>query len=297
MRSMDRLPFSECELAMAKPTIEAISKENLQEFADFLVQHMSYQRSSEAWIEGLSANWAAERPNFGYMLRDEGRVVGGIGAIYADRLIRGRTERFCNITSWCVLDDYRKFSMQLAMRLVAQEGIHLTDFSPTKVVAGALQFLKFQPLDEAVIVLPNLPIPGFGWRVETDPGRIGQDFSGDLAKKWLDHAGFPWLNQILLGRPGHWCHLIYKRRSFKGLPCASILHVSDGGLFLQGLAALQSHFLLRGMVSTHVERRMLPAVPRIAKIRTGFNTKQFKSDTLTSDDIDYLYSESVALDL
>lgn len=297
MRSMDWLPVSGCKLAMAKPTIEAITKENLPEFADFLVQHMSYQRSSEAWIEGLSANWAAERPNFGYMLRDEGRVVGGIGAIYADRLIRGRTERFCNITSWCVLDDYRKFSMQLAMRLVAQEGIHLTDFSPTKVVAGALQFLKFQPLDEAVIVLPNLPIPGFGWRVETDSGRIGQDFSGDLAQKWLDHAGFPWLNQILLGRPGHWCHLIYKRRSFKGLPCASILYLSDGGLFLQGLAVLQSHFLLRGMLSTHVERRMLPAIPRIAKIRTGFNTKQFKSDTLTSDDIDYLYSESVALDL
>lgn len=282
---------------MAKPTIEAISKENLQEFADFLVQHMSYKRSSQAWVDGLSANWAAERPNYGYMLRDEGCVVGGIGAIYADRLIRGRIERFCNITSWCVLDDYRKFSMQLAMRLVAQERIHLTDFSPTKVVAGALQFLKFQPLDEAVIVLPNLSIPGFGWRVETDPTRIGQGFSGELAKKWQDHAKFPWLNQILLGRQGQWCHVVYKRRTFKGLPSASILYLSDGEIFLQGLAAVKLHFLLRGIVSTHVERRMLPAVPRIAKIRTGFNTKQFKSDTLTSDDIDYLYSESVALDL
>jgi hypothetical protein len=294
---MGWLPFCGSELAMAKPTIEAITKDNLQEFADFLVQNMSYRRSSEAWIEGLSANWAAERPNFGYMLRDEGRVVGGIGAIYADRLIRGQTERFCNITSWCVLDDYRKFSMQLAMRLVAQEGIHLTDFSPTKVVAGALQFLKFQPLDEAVIVLPNLPVPGFGWRVEMDPVSIGQEFSGDLARKWLDHSAFPWLNQLLLGRPGQWCHVIYKRRSFKGLPCASILHLSAGGIFLQGLAALKLHFLLHGMVSTHVERRMLPAVPRIAKIRTGFNTKQFKSDTLSGNDIDYLYSESVALDL
>lgn len=297
MQSMVTLPFCEGKLLMAKPTIEAISKENLQEFADFLVQHMSYKRSNQAWIEGLSANWAAERPNYGYMLRDQGCVVGGIGAIYADRLIRGRTERFCNITSWCVLDDYRKFSMQLAMRLVAQEGIHLTDFSPTKVVAGALQFLKFQPLDEAVIVLPNLPIPSFGWRVETDPIRIGQDFSGELAKKWLDHAGFPWLNQILLGRPGQWCHVVYKRRNFKGLPSASILYLSDADVFLRGLDALKRHYLLRGIVSTHVERRMLPTVPLVAKIRTGFNIKQFKSDTLSSDDIDYLYSETVALDL
>lgn len=282
---------------MAKPTIEAITAETLSQFADFLAQNMGYRRSREEWIAGLSANWAAERPNFGFLMRDGERVVGGIGAIYADRFIHGRCERFCNITSWCVLDEFRKFSMQLAMRLVAQEGIHLTDFSPTKVVAGALQFLKFQPLDEAVVVLPNLPVPAFRWRVEIDPIKAGESLPEEMVRIWQDHACFPWLNQLLVGEPGRWCHVIYKRRMFKGLPSADVLYRSDSRLFKQTLSALKCHLFLNGMMSTHVERRMLPSVPLLSKIRNGFNVKQFKSEMLSGDDIDYLYSESVALDL
>jgi hypothetical protein len=282
---------------MAKPTIEPITEATLPEFAEFLVQNLRYRRNTREWIAGLSANWAAERPNFGFLLRDEGKVVGGIGAIYADRLVRGRLEHFCNITSWCVLDEFRKFSMQLAMRLVAQDGIHLTDFSPTKVVAGALQFLKFQPLDEAVVVLPNLPVPGFRRQVKTDPLAAGGSVPVEILRVWQDHACFPWLNQLLVGEPGRWCHVIYKRRMFKGLPCADILYRSDSELFGHSLSVLKCHLFLRGMMSSHVERRMLQAVPRLSKTRTGFNVKQYKSETLSGDDIDYLYSESVALDL
>ena len=51
------------------------------------------------------------------------------------------------------------------------------------------------------------------------------------------------------------------------------------------------------MASTHVEKRMLTAPPRLARLRTGFNPKQYLSPTLAASDIDYLYSESVALDL
>jgi len=282
---------------MAKPTIEPITEETLPQFAEFLVQNMRYRRSREAWITGLSVNWAAERPNFGFMMRDGERVVGGIGAIYADRLIHGRQERFCNITSWCVLDEFRKFSMQLAMRLAAQDGIHLTDFSPTKVVAGALQFLKFQPLDEAVVVLPNWPAPSLRRRVELDPMKARENLSDEMLGVWQDHACFPWLNQLVVGEPGRWCHVIYKRRMFKGLASADILYRSDCRLFEESLAALKCHLFLRGMMTTHVERRMLSSVPLLSKTRTGFNVKQFKSETLSGDDIDYLYSESVALDL
>ena len=77
--------------------------------------------------------------NHGFAIRNTaGRMVGGIGAIYAERIIRGRPERFCNITSWCVLDEYRSHSMRLAMALVSQPGYHFTDLSPTTIVAGSL---------------------------------------------------------------------------------------------------------------------------------------------------------------
>jgi hypothetical protein len=51
------------------------------------------------------------------------------------------------------------------------------------------------------------------------------------------------------------------------------------------------------MLTTHVERRMLAHLPKLAHVRTGFNPKQYLSDSLEASDIDYLYSETVALDL
>lgn len=282
---------------MAKPTIEPITEQTLPEFAAFLVENMSYKRSLEDWVAGLRTSWGCVPPNYGFVMRDGGRIVGGIGAIYAKRLIRGREENFCNITSWCVLDSHRKYSMQLAMHVVGQPDFHFTDFSPTKVVAGALQFLKFKSLDEGVVVLPNLPLaPGPG-KVVAAPEEIARKLSGHLAEAWRDHASFAWLNHVLVGDGETWCYMVYKRKVFKGLPCASVIYVSDKELLDKYLNCLTRHLFWRGVFSTHIERRMLGRLPLISKLRTGFNPKQYLSSTLHDSDIDYLYSETVALDL
>ena len=282
---------------MAKPTIEPITDATLPEFAAFLETHMPAQRTTSDWICGLSTDWGGTRPNYGFLMRDQGEVVGGIGALYADRVIRGQPERFCNITSWCVLDSHRKYGMQLAMSLVGQAGYHFTDFSPTKVVAGVLQFLKFRALDEGIAVIPNLPcLPG-SWRVLSDPDAIGQQLAPAQAAIWRDHAAFPWLEQLIVGEASQWCHVIYKRRRFKGMACANIVYVSHAPLFSRYLRRLGGYFLRRGMTTTHIETRILESPPRLSRIRRGFIAKQFLSPTLAPADIDYLYSETVALDL
>lgn len=283
---------------MAKPTIEPITDESLPEFAAFLEANMPAKRSAKDWISGLSTNWVAVRPNYGFLMRDEGRVVGGIGAYYAERSIRGRNERFCNITSWCVLDSHRKFSMQLVMNVVGQSGYHFTDFSPTKVVAGSLQFLKFKALDERIAVILNLPnFSSFSGRVLTDPIEIEKTLSGEMLNIWRDHSGFPWLKHLVVGGPNGWCHVVYKPGQFKGMACANIIYLSEGSLFSQYLNRLRRYFFWQGMTTTHVERRMLECMPKLSRVRTGFNPKQFLSQTLEPADIDYLYSETVALDL
>ena len=86
-------------------------------------------------------------------------MVGGIGAIYSERPVHGRTERFCNITSWCVQDAFRAQSMRLAMALTSQDGFHFTDLTPTAVVSKTLQFLRgevFPLLSDALAILGNL---------------------------------------------------------------------------------------------------------------------------------------------
>ncbi len=282
---------------MSRPVIEPVTTASLGEFAQFLHENLSREQSPAEWARRLATPWLADQPNHGFVLRDEGRIVGGIGAIYALRRIAGREERFCNITSWCVLDAYRQQSMRLAMAVIGQPGFHYTDFSPTKVVAGTLQFFKFRALDDRQAVLLNLPGIAAGSRVLCERRAIEEALDGEARRVYLDHADFPWLRQLLLGKPGDWCHIVYKPRRFKRLPAAGIIHVSDGAAFCRHFRALAGHFLARGLVTTHVECRRLPRLPWPAAVRTGFNPKMVLSSTLKDDDVDYLYSETVALDL
>jgi len=286
---------------MARPTIEPITAQSLPAFAAFLHRHLDGTRSPQAFVDGLAPRWAGQppAPNHGFMLREAGEIVGGIGAIYATRQIHGESMSTCNITGWCVLDSHRQQSMRLAMAITGQPGLHFTDFSPTKVVAGTLQFLKFKPLEGrrlAALNLPALPVPG-GMQVVTGTEAIRARLSGQTRTEFDDHLQFPWLHHLLLGDGQRWCHVVYKRRRYKRLPAADVLHASDPGLLRTGWRRLQAHLLGQGMASTHVEHRLMGATPWPSVLRSGFNNKVFLSTLWQPGTVDCLYSESMTLDL
>lgn len=287
---------------MARPSIEPVTGDNIAEFSAFLHRHLNPAMSVADWQTGLRPRWPCDQANHGFLLRDGGEVVGGIGALYATRQIAGRTEKFCNITSWCVLESHRQQSMRLAMAVTSQPGYHFTDFSPTAVVGGTLRFFKFQPLDERQVLLLNLPWPAWGAaRVLHRPADIEAALSGDAPADALsiyrDHAGFTWLRHLLVGQPGAWCHIVYKPRVFKRLPSAGVLHVSDPALLAKHWRRVSSFLLMRGFVSSQIEHRLFSQRPWPSAVRSGFNPKLYLSPTLQADQIDYLYSETMALDL
>lgn len=282
---------------MARPDIEPITDALLPAFAQFLSLHMGVARSAQDWEQGLRRQWTLDLPNYGFALRDEGRIVGGIGAYYADRPIRGRIERFCNITSWCVLDAYRAQSMRMGMALLQQPGFHFTNFSPTPVVSSTLRFMKFKPLDESLAVAPNLPALATGLEIRCGRAAIEAALDGEQLAIYRDHADLPWLEHVLVGKAGRWCHIVYKRQRFRGLPAARIIYASDGERLSRAWTRLGAHLLARAIATTQVERRLLAALPRLAVVRSGFTAKLYLSPSLRDEDIDYLYSESVALDL
>jgi hypothetical protein len=286
---------------MALPSLLPIRDEDLPEFCRFLTEHLSTERTPEAWARAFRQDWCAGKPNNGFLLRHEGRIVGGIGAIYAERLVRGKPERFCNITSWCVLDEFRTQSGRLAMAVVSQPGYHFTDLTPTEVVSRTLQFFKFKPMDERHLVWPNLPWPFArlgGVRVIADPARVGEVLSAHDAKAFRDHRHLPWLHHLAVGRGEAWCHVVWRTTRLKNVTGAMVLAFSDAELFLRHRPAVASHLLLRhGLPYTRVEARLLPQAPRLALTLAGYRNKVFRSETLAPADISNLYSELVALDL
>jgi hypothetical protein len=286
---------------MGPPVVAPIRDEDLPEFCRFLCEHLSRGRSPAEWEKAFTQNWYPAKPNNGFVLRLDGRIVGGIGAIYAERRVRGRFERFCNITSWCVLDSFRAQSMRLAMALTAQSGFHFTDLTPTEVVSKTLQFLKFRPMDERQAVWPNVPWPVAalsGTRVVAQPAMVERMLAEDDADAYRDHRHLPWLGHAVVGDKTHSCYVVWKRSQWKRVPGACILALGDAETFLRHRMAFGSHLLVRhGLCYTRIETRLLPRLPRFCIEQSGYRSKVFRSETLTAADMSNLYSELVALDL
>ena len=286
---------------MALPTLLPIQDEDLPAFCHFLTENLSRERSAQAWAQAFRQSWCRDKPNNGFLLKHEGRVVGGIGAIYADRTIRGQEYRFCNITSWCVEDAFRSQSMRLAMAVTSQPGLHFTDLTPTEVVSKTLQFLKFKPMDERHAVFPNHPaMPSWfgGASIVTDPERIDALLSPAAAKVLNDHRHLPWLRHLAVGHAGAWCHVVWKPTRLRNIAGAMVLAVSDPEIFVRYRTAVGGHLLLRhGLPYLRIETRLLPRVQGYARILSGYRSKVFRSDVLGPADISNLYSELVALHL
>ncbi len=282
---------------MSMPELSPVADADLDEFCRFLNLHLDPGKTAAQFRFAFEQDWGMQQPNHGFVVRNDGEIVGAIGAIYAERELGGEPYRFCNITSWCVLEPFRSQSMRLALAVCSQEGYSFTDLTPTEVVAKSLQFLKFRPLDSDRTVMLNVPGISAGVRLEDDPERIGELLPAPWAQVHRDHRHIPWLHRVALLTPDGVCYLIFKKKTVKGLPSAEVLVVSDGEQFLRGFGRFAAHAMGRGMLSTRVESRFLPRRPALSKDLSGYRQKMFRSDTLQAADIDNLYSEIMALDL
>lgn len=286
--------------SMPLPSLQAIQDQDLEPFCQFLRANLNSRIPQDQWVAAFRQPWLADKPNNGFLIRDDkGEIVGGIGAIYSEQSINGQPERLCNITSWCVKDEFRAQSMRLAMAVVSQEGYHFTDLTPTDVVAGSLKFLKFKAMDPTILLLPHKPWVGSGGaRVYSDPGKVESQLPEAALRSWQAHRELPWLRHAVVGRDQDWCHVVYKTVTVKRMPCAKIIGLSDAALWLRWQKPFGRHLLLRrGMLGSWVEQRLLPERPAGAIELKGYKSKMFRSDSLQAAQISNLYSELTALDL
>ncbi|MEP7245368.1 MAG: hypothetical protein ABI885_17080 [Gammaproteobacteria bacterium] len=286
-------------------SVTPIEAGHLDEVGRFLNTHLNSRISAANWIGSLRHEWSAARPNYGMQLRDADKLVGVMLAVYSDQNINGTTERFCNPHSWCVLPDYRNHGIGLVLHLIKQTGFHLTMLTPNPKVAQIFRGLRFKDLDDRLLVFPNLPSPAAllpGRFVETDLDRIAArlaEAGADSVRQDLEqHRQISWLRFMAFGSGRDVCLIVYKPSTWKRLPSARIIHVSDAaaleryrGLMQYGLLAKQ------GFVTSRVEARFLSRTPPLAYRTKRTQAKLFQSRSLKDSQIRDLYSELVALDV
>ena len=281
----------------AVPTVTPVTPDQLQELCIFLHSYLNANIQVPEWERAFRNTWSRTAPNVGFALRNtDGAMVGAIGAIYADRRIRGELIRFCNITSWCVLPEYRRYGMKLAVALVSQPGYQFTVLSPTEVVAKSLQMLGFKAMDDSATVLPAMPGWQPGVRFVDAPHEIDRLLSADDAAIFRDHADYRWLPQAAVGKDEAYCLFAYSLSTLKGLPCADVIFTSNAELFLRYRPTISRVLLLRhGVVGCRIESRLLPWQPRFSLRVPGYYRKIFRGDRVSEGDISNFYSELVTL--
>lgn len=285
----------------AQPKISPIAAEHLVEVGQFLHEHLNRRFAPQRWIESVTHRWAVEVPNHGMQLRDGDRLVGVFLAIYSDQVIAGRTERFCNPHSWCVLESHRRHGIGLALQIVRQPGYHFTMFTPNPKVAEVFRGLKFKDLDKRMRVYPNLP----GWRA-LQPGsfavsaaeRIVERLSGTALVDYQAHRDIPWLRFATFGSGDTACLAVYKPIRLKRLPIAWVMHLSDPAAFASHGSLLRQHLLGQGFAGMRIEERWLPPDSAGLSLRMPrHQPKLYLSKTLTDAHIRDLYSELMSLDV
>ena len=277
--------------------LHPITLADIERVAEFLHTNLNERVPVDAWARAVDAPWDADQPNAGFMLLDGDAVVGAHLAFYSERTIDGRREHFCNLGAWCVLPDHRFHGLRLLKALLAQDGYHFTDLSPSGNVPGLNTRLGFRFLDTTTTVVPNVPWPSRPGRdtISSEPAHLERTLTGNELELYRDHAACAAARHVLLMRGGEWCYLIFRKDRRKGLPLfASILHVSHPQLFRAMSGPLARHLLLRhGAAATLVERAVVEHRPRLSLVVESPRRKMFRSPSLGPAQIDYLYSELV----
>jgi hypothetical protein len=280
--------------------LSPITSSDVPDVARFLAAHLNTHVPPERWSAAVAVPWAVEQPNHGFLLRTEdGAVVGAYLAYYSEQLVDGRLERFCNLGAWCVLEGHRHQGTRLLTRLLAQDGYHFTDFSPSGNVVALNRRLKFVDLDTTTQVVANVPAsPGRrGFRVTGDEAALLGTLSAGELTLYRDHRRAAAARHLLVSTPREHCYVVFRRDTRKRVRAfGTILHVSNPELFRAAAGPVGAHLLTRhGIPATLVERRVAHGPVRRATTLRRSRPKMFRSPSLDADQVGYLYSELTCL--
>jgi hypothetical protein len=271
---------------------------DIEPICEFLAAHMGRGMSAEQYRPLFTYPWLERKPNLGFLLTDGGRIVGFLGTVYADRIIRDRPERLCNLSSWCVLPEYRNHSLTLLYAVCRGADQTVTCLSPTPAVQKVLTALRFERLDTYKLFtvplaqpagLLRFPRPRLSLAPEDIARRLNPSH-GDLLR---DHAGTG-CGHLLLEAGDRYCYVIWKRRVKFSVAFSEILYVSDQDLLLRHFELAKLRMLWRDRtLLLAVDKRLLGRRPPVAFPYRRVTL--FKSARLKRADLDNLYSELALL--
>jgi hypothetical protein len=258
----------------------------------------------EMWRGLFDYTWPCADDTRGFMLVDEGRVVGFFAAILSERRIDGRLEKFANLSSWITLPEYRAHALMLLQACSSLEGRTIFCLSPRKDLLPIYQRFGYSELETGALIL--YPIPGFEnpgtwlrFRSTTDTRKIAKLLSDEDRAILEHHLPHP-CRHLLIYDGAEYCHIVFNRTKGRRFHFANVHHIGNVLLFLKALDVVRWRLALAaGAPFVMIESRFLPESfsPRFSRRISFAATQVYKSETLKPSQIDGLYTETILLGL
>lgn len=268
------------------------------EICEFLTTHMDPSLNKDRFRNLFTYPWMADKPNLGFVLEVDGRIAGFLSTIYGDREVNGRMERFCNLSSWCVLPEHRNHSLSLLSAAHREGDFVFTNLTSRPAVEKISLALRYQVLDTyKLFAFPGTHLSTlfrFPWpKLLFRPEQI-QPLLAPRHQQFLrDHLGTR-CRHILLCRGKRYCYIIWIRRVKKSIPFCELLFVSDPELLRDHFELVKLAICLRGMAFLlAVDERLLGR--RMPLLYPYRRVTLFKASRAGRMDIDNLYSELALL--
>ena len=265
--------------------------------------HMNPKWTAKRWRRLFTYKWQAHRPDFGRVVDRDGEVVGCLAAVYSERVIEDRLERFCNPCAWYMRKDVRHegagLGLKMMQHLTADLTRHYVINTSSANTTNLLRRAGFVDLDVEKYVWTRDGAAPMRRQIEviSDPATIERLVDAAERRLIKDHAGLP-VNPLLVRHAdGQTLIMLADTIKGEGERWLDVLYASDP-LCLAHRGAAVAGDLLNGSGEFLAADSRFCETPPLNAVRRPIAVPHFTKKTgLDPHHLDHLYSEIQLLEL
>jgi hypothetical protein len=181
----------------SQPKLRRATEKDFEKIYPLLKEMNNSHLGRKDWYQLFTNHWSVDNFSPGIILFIGDKIVGFLGTIYSQQIIAGQSQRFCNLTTWIVKNEYRSHSIKMIFYLLKNQQVIFTSFSSNDIVYQVYKKLGFKDANQSQRIVYKLPFfKRKKYHLITTIDEIKRDINESCQKIFYDHYYFN--NTIIL---------------------------------------------------------------------------------------------------